>query len=221
MKKRRFRPLFIVDIAVPRDFEPSVGELEGVYLYNLDNLQQVLENTAGARQAETEACEQIIAQAVVQCYAEIQNEDFSELIQLLRGHLNELGQMESQRISKRLLNAETDEHVQAILDEFTHRLINKILHRPLGELKNQRPAAAAMYATALRRLFALDGKIEDMTIPEQNVIKTLIEESTPTFFILIVSINMIALDHVNLQFHPSVDSVNPCFHVKLQSHHVL
>lgn len=178
MKKRRFRPLFVVDIAMPRDFESAVGDVEGVYLYNLDDLQQVLDDTVGTRESEKQACEEIIAHGVKQCYAEVQNEDFSELIQLLRGYLHELGQAESQRVANRLLHADDDEQVQAILDEFTHRLINKILHRPLGELKNHRPVASAMYATALRRLFALDGELEDMNLPEPNVIKDMIEESS-------------------------------------------
>lgn len=171
MPRRRFRPLFIVDIAMPRDFQPEIDEIDGVYLYNLDHLHSVLEDHADARKSEVDRCLEMIQQAVKTCYAEIQQADFSELIQLLRTQMHDIGQLESARLVNKVIQTDDPAQVEQILNELTHRLVNKILHRPFGELKRQRPAAAAMYATALRRLFALDGELENLDEPEPNVIK--------------------------------------------------
>jgi glutamyl-tRNA reductase len=165
VKRRRFRPIYIVDIAVPRDFEAAVGELAGVYLYNLDDLQASLAEQAAARSTQVVAAEAIIEPAVADCYAGVQTGDFNDLIRKLREHLHELGALESQRTINKLKTAKGDD-LERILDEHTQRLINKILHRPMSELGRNRSAPAAMYATALRRLFDLGESGEDMEQPE-------------------------------------------------------
>ena len=64
MRTRRDRPLFCIDLAVPRDFEPSVNNLEGVYLYDIDSLQQIADNSMAVRRQEITICEQIIERHV-------------------------------------------------------------------------------------------------------------------------------------------------------------
>lgn len=177
VRRRRFRPLFVIDIALPRDFEPAVGELTNVYLYDLDDLHRAMADHAGVRAAEVEACERIIDPASAACYAEVQNTDFSDLIRQLRQQMHALGREEVDRIVHRMRQAD-DDQVDALLEQLVHRLINKILHRPLSELSNQRAAAAAMYATALRRLFDLDAT-EDLDEPEHNVLPETRREQTP------------------------------------------
>ena len=90
----------------------------------------------------------------------MQTGDFTDLIKRLREKLHTMGQDEARRTANKL--APEDEKVQQALDELTHRLINKILHRPLSELGGDTAGAeAAMYATALRRLFELEDESPD------------------------------------------------------------
>ncbi len=167
LKKRRFRPIFIIDIAVPRDFEAAVGELSNVYLYDMDDLQRAIAEQAATRNGEVGACESLIDEAVRECYAVIQTGDFTDLIRRLREQLHELGAMENERTLQRLKQAEGDA-ANRILEEHTQRLVNKILHRPLSELGRGGAAEAAMYATALRRLFDLGEPPEDLNPAEPN-----------------------------------------------------
>ncbi len=167
LKRRRFRPLFIIDIAVPRDFDEAIGELANVYLYNLDDLQRAIADQMAQRTAEIAQCEVIIERAVAECYAAVQTADFADLIRELRQFLHELGETESRRTVNKLRDADPAE-VERLIHEHTHRIVNKILHRPVSELGRSNPVQAAMYATALRRIFDLDGAGEDLEKPEPN-----------------------------------------------------
>lgn len=170
LKPRRFRPVFIIDIAMPRDFDPAVGDLSNVYLYNLDDLQKVIAEQAAGRSGQIGAAEAIIEPAVVECYAQVQTGDFAQLIRRLRDQLHAIGDAESQRALQKLRTAD-ESRLQQALEEYTHRLINKILHKPLTELNKGREAGgaeAALYATALRRLFDLDREAEDLKPPESR-----------------------------------------------------
>ncbi|MBI1368286.1 MAG: glutamyl-tRNA reductase [Planctomycetes bacterium] len=170
IKRRRFRPLFIIDMAVPRDFEAAVGQAANVYLYNMDDLQRAIADQASARNGQIGECEAIIEPSVAECYEAVQTSDFADLIRQLREQLHTIGAAEAQRTLNKLKVASADD-LQKIIDEHTHRLVNKILHRPISELGKGRGTAAAMYATALRRLFELEPDQEDMENPEQNEMK--------------------------------------------------
>jgi glutamyl-tRNA reductase len=164
-KQRKYRPLFIIDLAVPRDVEAGVGDLPNVYRFDLDDLQASLDQHDVARHGAIEAATTIVEQAVGECYALVQTGDMSDLMRRLRRQMHRTGQQETQRTIGRLMAADADQFEQ-ILDEHTQRLINKVLHRPLTELGRGDSRQAAMYATALRRLFGLDH--EDLTLPEST-----------------------------------------------------
>jgi glutamyl-tRNA reductase len=166
IKKRRFKPLFVIDMAVPRDFEAAVGELANVYLYNMDDLQRALSDDHAARSDQIGAAEAILDPIVIECYTSVQQNDFADLIRKLRDQLHEIGLAESSRTVNKLRTADPA-LVQQIIEEHTHRVVNKILHRPISELGRGRSDAAAMYATALRRLFDLDEE-EDLDEPERT-----------------------------------------------------
>lgn len=155
LRKRRLRPLCIIDIAVPRDVEAAVGSLRNVFLYNIDHLQQVVAQTHQGRTAELEACEHLAGEAARECLAQIQHNDIGQLIRKLRQRLTSLGEAEQARTLRRL--QARGEDVEALLQEHTHRLINKILHLPLSQLDHrQTDAPLGFYAAALRKLFDLD-----------------------------------------------------------------
>lgn len=178
LRRRRLRPLFMVDIAVPRNIESAVGNLKNVYLYNIDDLQKVVQQTHIARGEHAQGCEAMLFDAVRVCMSEVQNRDIGQLIRALRQRLQELGQLEQARTQRKIASLPSHELAQAmprILDEHTRRLINKVLHLPLSQLDQRRPdAPLGFYAAALRHLFALeDGQLDasyDQVTGESEVV---------------------------------------------------
>lgn len=159
-KHRRSRPLLIIDIAVPRDIDPDIGKFNDVYLYNIDDLQQVANHTQDQRSQQIDQCQNMILECVQHCMFEIQHRDVGQLIRQLRHRLHEIIHAEQHRTEKKLATA-LRKDVHQVLDEHTHRLVNKILHLPLSQLghKLDQPKTnipLSFCATALRHLFALD-----------------------------------------------------------------
>ena len=164
-KRRRNRPLFVVDVAVPRDVEEAVGSLSNVYLYNIDDLRSVVDQSLESRGEAVQQCEQTINSLVRACMTQIQHRDLGHLIRELRGRLHEIGDIEQQRTARKLGAAAPTadpDALEELLDEPTHRVINKILHLPLSQMDRRDPdAPLAFYAAALRRLFRLDADATD------------------------------------------------------------
>ncbi len=159
VKRRRSRPLIIIDIAVPRDVEAGVGSLSNVYLYNIDDLQRVVMKTHEDRSALVEQCETMVFDAVRACLASIQHRDVGHLIKALREKFHGLAAAERERTLKKLAATPMDDLAPAVkeaLEEHDHRLLNKILHMPLSQLNQKDPnAPMAFFAAALRQLFNL------------------------------------------------------------------
>lgn len=160
LKKRRFRPAFLIDIAVPRDIEPAVGDLANVYLYNLDDLQQAIAEQMAMRNGQVSACEAIIAGASAEAHRAIQTHDVADIIRELRQQLQTIGEAETQRtlnkLSEKVPETVERERIEKAIAEHTHRLVNKILHRPLNTLSKGEATDATRHAAALRKLFELD-----------------------------------------------------------------
>lgn len=161
---RGMRPLFIIDIALPRDFEPAVADLANVYLYNLDDLQRVVAETRHLRHGEVDRALAMVEQAVATCYAQVQSEDFGDLVRLLRRQMSDMAAAEAERAGNRLHGA-TPADQKRIIDELAERLVNKMLHKPLSALGRGTAQQAALHAAALRRVFDLDAA-EDLAEPE-------------------------------------------------------
>lgn len=165
LKARRFRPAFLIDIAMPRDIEPAVGDLANVYLYNLDDLQQAIAEQMAMRNGQVSACEAIIAGASAEAHRAIQTHDVADIIRELREQLFEIGEAETQRtlnkLSEKVPESVERERIEKAIAEHTHRLVNKILHRPLNTLGKGEATDAARHAAALRKLFELDETEEE------------------------------------------------------------
>lgn len=165
LKRRRNRPLFMIDMAVPRDIDPAIAGLNNVYLYNLDDLQQAVGGTTDDRHAQRDRCEHILHDACARCMGEIRHRDLGKLVKQLRTRLNNIADQEQERTQRKLAarGVENERHDE-VIREHNHRLINKILHLPLSQLDRSDPdAPVGFYAAALRRLFDLD---DEPTMPE-------------------------------------------------------
>lgn len=164
IRKRRARPIFIVDIAVPRDVEPRVGQLTNVFLRNIDDLQNVVASTYESRSAQVQQCETMVFESVARCMHNVQHRDIGQLIKSLRQRLHAYADAERERSVRRLVAKSDKMDAAAIeqwLEEHDHRLVNKILHLPLSQLDQRDPnAPLGFFASALRRLFAIDDGAE-------------------------------------------------------------
>jgi glutamyl-tRNA reductase len=155
LRRRKNRLLFLIDIAVPRDIEPAAGDIDNVYLYNIDHLQEVVDDNVRGRLAEARKAEEIVAEEVGR-YEEWQNTlEVVPVIVSLREKVDGIVQGEMERVASWLegLSDADRERVQILASS----IVNKILHDPIMGLKEEsQDSGAAAHADALRRLFRLD-----------------------------------------------------------------
>ena len=151
----RTRPLFVVDIAVPRDVDPSVGELDNVVLKDIDDLRGVVESGVGNRLSEVAKVEDIVADELERFVEWQRASEIGPTIAALVEKAEEIRRSELERMSSRLGEL-SDEQRQAV-EEATRRAVAKVLHAPMA--KARRLAATKQghsYIAALRELFELD-----------------------------------------------------------------
>ena len=159
LKKRRHRPIFMVDLAVPRDIEPEVKALGDVYLYTVDDLAQVVQTGQANRQAAVAQAEAIIDAGVQSFMHWIDQRDprggVVPLIQQLHAQADEWRALEIARARKRLAKGED---IDAVLEALSRGLTHKMLHGAMAELHGADPAHREQTTQAIERLF-LRGKI--------------------------------------------------------------
>ena len=154
LKKRRHRPIFMVDLAVPRDIEPEVKALQDVYLYTVDDLAQVVQTGQANRQAAVAQAEAIIDAGVQSFMHWIDQRDPAggvvPLIQQLNAQADEWRALEIARARKRLAKGDD---IEAVLEALSRGLTQKMLHGALAELRAADPAHRAQATQAVERLF--------------------------------------------------------------------
>ncbi len=157
IQQRRHRPIFLIDIADPRDIDAACNEVDNVYLYNIDDLQSVVDANLKERQREAERAEAIIEREVGVYLTWLRSLDVVPTIVSLRQRVEEIRGAELQRVLGRLgdLSPEQREAVTVM----THAMVNKILHQPMTELKRRAALQDGhLYTSVLRRLFGLEDK---------------------------------------------------------------
>ena len=133
LPRGRRRPLLIVDIALPRDVEAAVGDINNVFLYNIDDLQQVVDATIGRRRAQVPAAEKIIVEATDDFWTWYRSLEVVPLIRELRAQAEEIRQRE---VDKALRSMDSlSESDAAAVDALTRQILAKVLHRPTVRLK--------------------------------------------------------------------------------------
>ena len=157
-KVRRQKPMFMVDLAVPRDIEPEVGEIDSVYLYTVDDLQTVVEEGLEQRQEAARHAEQIIKEALDDWQREIRGYRAVDSIKQLRDSTQELSEQELARALKAL---ESGKPADELLQQLTRNLTNKFLHAPTVALRSAAEQGDLSLIEATHRLFTIDD-IEDL-----------------------------------------------------------
>jgi glutamyl-tRNA reductase len=161
MERRSSRSLLLIDIAMPRDVDPSVTTLPGIHLYNLDDLQAEVEHGIDLRWQEMEHVRAIIAEEVQEFERWLASLSVVDAISDLRQHADALRRQELAR-TMRQLSPNLSERELAAVQELTTRLMNKLLHTPMLRLKDAAAVGQGhVYAQAMRYLFDLEKQNEE------------------------------------------------------------
>jgi glutamyl-tRNA reductase len=166
IKLRRNKPMFLIDIAVPRDIEPKANKIDNIYLYDVDDLQGVVQANLKERKKEADKAEAIIEEEILQFYRWLSTLEVKPTIVALRQKLEDLRQTE---VQKTLANLSADEKTAKSIDALTRAIINKILHQPTSILKDaQNREDGNIYIDAVRTLFDLPAPVVENTDSTDN-----------------------------------------------------
>ena len=168
MRHRRNRPLFVIDIAVPRDVDPAVGQLDQVFLYNIDDLRTIVQENLARRGAELARAEAIVDEEVARYAAWMQSREIVPTVVALRQRFEAIRRAELQRLEPKLSGLPPE--AKARVDEVTRLIVEKLLLTPTEQLKAVSDEAMIVaYADALNRLFSLaQDKDRDKVAPEEE-----------------------------------------------------
>jgi glutamyl-tRNA reductase len=152
LRGRKGRPLFLIDLAVPRDLDPAIHELDGCYLYDIDDLESVVAASLAGRRREAARAEAIVAEEAERFREWLASREVVPAIADLRARAEEIRTAELERARGRLSGEQ-----QEVVDSVTARIVDKLLHLPTVRLKEAAAGAdGGTYAEALRHLFGLD-----------------------------------------------------------------
>jgi len=155
VRSRRGRPLFLIDLAVPRDVEPAIADLDGCYLYDIDDLEAVVAASLAGRRAEAEVAETIVADEAERFRGWLASLDVVPAIASLRARAEEIRRRELAKAEGRL--GELSEAERRAVESVTAQIVNKLLHLPTVRMKQAAAAAdGVVYADAVRHLFGLE-----------------------------------------------------------------
>jgi glutamyl-tRNA reductase len=157
LKKRRQRPQFYIDIAVPRDLDPEISKIENSFLYDIDDLKQIAEDNKGDRGREIGVAEKIIQGETAPFMQWIQSLAVVPTVVALKEKMETLRDQELAKLQKSWPNLGPKE--QEKLEQFARLLVNKMLHQPLKQLRNMAGEEdSELYVDTARKLFELDRK---------------------------------------------------------------
>ena len=154
MQRRKGTPMFLIDIAVPRDINPEVGKIENVYLYNIDDLQGVVSQNVEERTREVEKCRAMVEEEVEEFMAWMEEMKIVPAIARLRHHFHHVGKEELERLRPKLGNL-SEEYWQEVVYTM-ERTLNKLLHRPLEVGKEEaKNGGGYRYVETIEKLFGI------------------------------------------------------------------
>jgi glutamyl-tRNA reductase len=161
MKARKQKPMFLIDIAVPRDIDPRINELPNVYLYDVDDLQGVVEANKKEREKEAQKAEAIVDQEVQSFLSWLKTLEVTPTIRALREKLDAVRKTEVERTLKGFGDSLSPKQAKSI-DAMSQAILNKILHEPTVYLKGLANDPEADFSVdAVRRMFGLNEDRED------------------------------------------------------------
>jgi len=157
LRGRRGAPLFLIDMAVPRDIDPAVNLLNGVYLYDIDDLQGVVDSNLEERNREAEMARRMIEGEIDAFEGWRSSLEITPTIVALRRTLLDMGRHELERHRKKLAGLSSEQ--QRAVEELTRSLVQKVLHRPIVHLKSSAESGqAGPCASLYRKIFGISAE---------------------------------------------------------------
>src|SRR5436309_14158045 len=154
MRPRRDRPLFVIDIAMPRDVEAAAGEIEQVFLYNIDDLEATVRENLARRASEIARAEAIVGEELEKFGAWFRSRSAIPTVVALRQRFEMIRRAELERLEFKMSTLPPE--ARSRVDEITHLIVEKLLLTPTEQLKALGSSeTVAAYSEALTRLFAL------------------------------------------------------------------
>lgn len=155
VRRRRRKPMFMLDLAVPRDVEPTAGELEDVYLYTVDDLQGVIRENLDSRRQAALSADDMIDSRIDEFYAWLESRRAADTIRALREEAHGRREEVLAKAGRMLAGGKDPEEV---LDYVAHTLTNKLIHEPTAALRQARGEEQRELLDTVRRLYGLDEK---------------------------------------------------------------
>lgn len=153
LKQRKYQPMLFVDIAVPRDVEPEVGALSGVYLYTVDDLHAIIQQNLAQRQAAAEQAEHIIKQECHDFMAWLRSQD---AVGTIRDYRNQSENIRSELVAKALNALEQGGDAESVIQDLAYKLTNRLIHAPTKSLQKAASHGDIELLQLLRTSFGLD-----------------------------------------------------------------
>lgn len=160
VKRRRFKPMFFIDIAVPRDIDQRVDDVESAYLFTVDDLQEIVQANLAQRGLEAQKAEEIVDQEIGQFFKWLSSLEVTPTIVALRNRFEEIRRAELEKSCSNWkdLSPDAEKRIEAL----TASIMNKLLHAPTAALKKAGQGGRVdLYVDALRQLFELEAAAEE------------------------------------------------------------
>ena len=153
LKKRKHKPMFMVDLAVPRDIEPQVGKLADVYLYTVDDIQQVVAENQQSREKAVAEAELIVESG---CNNFLNQQKALDAVDTLTAYRNKINDYRDQELQRALAQLKSGALAEEVLQRFGHNLVNKVMHEPSVQLKKAAVDERHELLNWAQKLFGID-----------------------------------------------------------------
>ncbi len=161
LRERKRRPMFFIDLGVPRNFDPRINNLDNVFLYDIDDLEKVIENNKDEREREAVRAEAIVAEEVEAFWSWLASMEVTPMIVALREKAEAIRKRELEKTLATL--RDLPPHAQKAIEALSAAITNKLLHPPIAYLKNSSKSGESQEssdAEVVRRIFGLDEEDE-------------------------------------------------------------
>jgi len=166
IRMRKNRPMFFIDIAVPRDIDPKINEMDNVYVYDIDDLEGIVEVNKGERKKEVTKAQGIIAEGVKSFNQWQRGLEVVPTILALREQAEDVRRRELTKTLSLMKNSSEED--RRLLEVLTTSVVNKILHGPISMLKHQEERGhGKLYTDMIRKIFRLDPEDEEESLPHE------------------------------------------------------
>lgn len=162
LRQRKHKPMLMVDIAVPRDIEAEVAELDDVYLYTVDDLKEVIDESRRCREEAAQDAHRMIDEALEDYLRELREED---AVQVIRGYRDQAEQLRNEELEKALKNLRRGDPAEEVLQALARNLTNKLLHHPTVQLKNAASEGRSDVLDLAQKIFIPENSPKDKNSP--------------------------------------------------------